>query len=81
MAETVKIQGQLEIDQQRGVIYFHSATGGTVLRVCQLPTPIPEITKLTALLDIAHMYGVSWLGEPRIKDDLMRLHPRVETAV
>ena len=73
MAETVKIEGQLEIDQQRGVIYFHSDTGGTVLRICNLPAPIP---KTEELLDIAHMYGVSWLGEPKTKDDLMQLRRR-----
>ena len=38
---TVKIAGQLEIDKERGVIYFHSGeTGITLLRVCNLPRPI-----------------------------------------
>lgn len=36
-------EGQLEIDHGRGVIYFHSReTGTTKLRICKLPTPIPE---------------------------------------
>ena len=40
---TITIDGQLEIDQDRGVIYFHSFnTGITALRICQLPTPIPD---------------------------------------
>lgn len=35
--DTLKITGQLEIDFDRGVIYFHAdKTGHTVLRVCQV---------------------------------------------
>lgn len=68
---TLKFEGQLEIDQQRGVIYFHSAeapTGGaTLLRINRLPTPIPNpllhpgvgILDVT-LLDVTHMHGTSW---------------------
>jgi hypothetical protein len=33
--------GWLEIDHERGVIYFHRAEG-TLLRICRLPAPIPE---------------------------------------
>ena len=44
------IDGQLEIDHLRGVIYFHCSdpaiaekwNGVTLLRVCGLPTPLPE---------------------------------------
>ena len=40
-----QITGQLEIDHDRGVIYFHASTGklkgATVLRICRLPKPIP----------------------------------------
>ena len=40
---TSKIEGQLEIDHQRGVIYFHAKkTGSTLLRICSLPKPIPQ---------------------------------------
>jgi hypothetical protein len=54
------IDGQLEIDAERGVIYFHSAeTGQTVLRISRLPHPVP-IAGESTLLDITHMYGVSW---------------------
>jgi len=59
------IEGMLEIDSQRGVIYFHTADilavmayGVTPLRICRLPTPVP-----TRQLDITHMHGCSWLGE------------------
>lgn len=35
-------KGVLEIDHERGVIYFHSETTGTsILRIQNLPTPIP----------------------------------------
>jgi hypothetical protein len=62
---TIKLTGTLEIDPERGVIYFHlnnvgdiKRIGGqiTLLRICQLPTPIPSNT----FLDITHMHGVSW---------------------
>ena len=49
------IEGQLEIDSERGVIYFHYK-GITRLRICSLPRPIP----LDAMLDITHMRGTSW---------------------
>lgn len=44
---TIQIQGQLEIDIERGVIYFHPSEGPlagcTLLRISGLPTPIqPE---------------------------------------
>jgi hypothetical protein len=58
---THTIQGYLEIDSQRGVIYFHSVrTGITNLRICRLPTPIPEETEL----DITHMHGTNWGNGP-----------------
>lgn len=49
----------LEIDAERGVIYVHSVeTGQTLLRICQLPTPIPDDGK--NLLDLIWGVGVSW---------------------
>lgn len=58
----IHIEGFLEIDSNRGVIYFHSKTGQTLLRICSLPTPIPlpvgEPSEV--MLDITHGYGVSW---------------------
>lgn len=62
---TVKIQGELEIDQDRGVIYFHTEDeeitlkygSVTILRICRLPKPIPE-----SALDITHMVGCDWRG-------------------
>lgn len=54
---TTTIDGQLEIDSARGVIYFHSAkTGITMLRICRLPAPIP----LNRQLDITHLHGCDW---------------------
>lgn len=64
---TIKFNGQLEIDVDRGVIYFHDAkTGLILLRICSLPTPIPTEKRNVLghvafeLLDITHMHGVSW---------------------
>jgi|1185.fasta_scaffold595168_1 hypothetical protein len=56
---------QLEIDENRGVIYVHGPMGWTLLRICRLPTPIPDpqvdLTR-ARLLDITHMHGVDWAG-------------------
>lgn len=60
----VSIPGFLEIDVSRGVIYFHVSDMDmvrklglvTLLRICQLPKPIPEDVQL----DITHMVGCSW---------------------
>jgi len=61
---TTKIQGELEIDHSRGVVYFHTTDSKqlavygttTVLRICSLPKPIPQGTAL----DITHMFGTNW---------------------
>ena len=57
-------EGQLEIDHDRGVIYFHSSkTGSTLLRICRLPTPIPDPLKagqIPKTIDVTHLYGVSY---------------------
>lgn len=60
--DTTKIEGQLEIDHERGVIYFHSSkTGSTVLRICRLPKPIPVDD---SLLDIRiETSDVNWEGK------------------
>lgn len=60
-------QGELEIDAERGVIYFHSSkSGATLLRICCLPSPIPNPEKDISEpegLDITHMHGTSWEGK------------------
>ncbi len=58
------IPGELEIDTDRGVIYFHTTSEviavqmgtATPLRICRLPKPIP----VDRQLDITHMTGCSW---------------------
>lgn len=65
----VRIQGELEIDQSRGVIYFHLTNlkdiegydAITLLRICRLPAPIPDPINPGGMLDITHMHGVSWV--------------------
>lgn len=48
---TLKVNGQLEIDIDRGVIYFHNVnTGTTLLRICKLK--IPEDFTTGGLIDI-----------------------------
>jgi hypothetical protein len=34
--KTKHIEGELEVDFDRGVIYFHAKHGATILRICQL---------------------------------------------
>ena len=56
--------GTLEIDHDRGIIYFHEIdTGMTLLRICRLPKPTP----VNKQLDITHMCGTDWKGKN--KDD------------
>jgi hypothetical protein len=67
------VNGQLEIDHRRGVIYFHTSEGWTLLRICRLPKPIPIINDISNpgigdLIDITHMVGVSW-GDKAIESD------------
>lgn len=63
------LKGILEIDHERGVIYFHLTEEQDVmdrkvvtpLRICRLPKPIPEIKDRS--LDITHMIGCDWRSE------------------
>jgi hypothetical protein len=58
-----RLPGELEICHKRGVIYFHTTDeeiakkygSVTILRICQLPKPIPE-----CVIDITHMIGVDY---------------------
>ncbi len=60
-----QMRGVLEIDHERGVIYFHLEDVAEVirrgiatpLRICSLPK-IPEIQQRS--LDITHMRGQDW---------------------
>lgn len=72
---SIIIDGQLEIDQERGVIYFHNnETGMTLFRICRLPKPIPDPKNVELFLDVVHMRGASW-GEDQIsKEYSVNLH-------
>lgn len=63
MATTQTLEGILEIDGDRGVIYFHANPGQgvvpTPLRICSLPKPIPLVTEMRAL-DVTLGYGADW---------------------
>lgn len=56
-----KIKGELEIDRERGVIYFHTSDaktakqygGITILRICNLPKTL----RSNQMLDITNMIG------------------------
>jgi len=57
---TLHFKGELEIDTNRGVIYFHSEEyGRTMLRICRLP----KIPADTTFIDLTHMWGVSFTLE------------------
>jgi hypothetical protein len=65
-----EIKGILEIDENRGVMYFHDeSTGMTALRISRLPTPIPDPVR-GEMLDITHGHGASWSpSNPLAKND------------
>ena len=52
-------KGHLEIDHNRGVVYFHSVNGVTILRICNLPKPIPTWSVLACNPNRA-LAGASW---------------------
>lgn len=68
---TTKINGQLEIDHERGVIYFHTTEERvleqlntvTILRICQLPKPIPK----NRAIDITY----EWTDSEGITDEVV----------
>jgi hypothetical protein len=66
---SVTIEGTLEIDANRGVIYFHSRHTQipTLLRIQGLPTPIPASdrhrNKVLEMLDLHFTGHCSWQGE------------------
>ena len=58
---TIEVPGKLEIDTSRGVVYFHSAMGRTVLRICHLnPLALRGFDPAEGgFIDLTHMRGVS----------------------
>jgi hypothetical protein len=55
-------EGYIEIDYDRGVVYFHSAMGNTILRICKLKIPY-SFDPAVDLIDITHMVGASYGGK------------------
>ena len=58
--------GEIEIDLNRGVVYFHSATGRTLLRICRLKFPNgydPQLDQIDITLEPNSLvsYGI-WGG-------------------
>jgi hypothetical protein len=51
--------GEIEIDLHRGIVYFHSATGMTILRICGLDFP-KDFDPQIGLLDISVRLPVSY---------------------
>lgn len=66
----ILMQGVLEIDAERGVIYFHANdTGHSALRICRLPKPIPNPMECCFGLDIVHMHGCNWPGKKEVQNE------------
>jgi hypothetical protein len=62
----ITIEGQLEIDKYRGVIYFNSNKGVCVLRICNLPVPITA-QAINDGLDVTHLINANWTGHIRFR--------------
>jgi hypothetical protein len=58
-AMTFHQSGEIEIDLHRGVVYFHSATGITLLRICGLDFP-KDFDPQTGQMDISIRQPVSY---------------------
>lgn len=71
--------GQLQIDNERGVIWFHCNDpeiaekygSVSILRICSLPKPIPETA-----LDITFGYGVSWSPPKKDQEHAAQQHQK-----
>lgn len=72
--EMIRVKGELEIDTDRGVIYFHTSNkkmvkkfgGVTLLRICGLPRPIPEKELDITLLRTDIRWMSNWTGRAGI---------------
>jgi hypothetical protein len=57
-----RVDGQLEIDTDKGIIYFHAAktgrTGRTIMRICRVPY-LSNFNPQLDVIDITHMVGSS----------------------
>jgi hypothetical protein len=60
----VLIKGTLDIDVERGVIYFHDESGMTLVRIYGLNRPVPDPRDRDGL-DITFGSGMSWQGQPK----------------
>jgi hypothetical protein len=58
-AMTFHQTGEIEIDLRRGVVYFHSATGISLLRICGLEFP-KDFDPQTGQIDITIRQSVSY---------------------
>ena len=57
----ISFEGELRIDRINGKIYFDEKdTGATLLRIGNLPGPIPNPGKNFQMLDIVHKHGQNW---------------------
>lgn len=57
------IKGELTIDRARGVVWFNTEEG-MVLRICNLPLPLPQGKPPNLTMGITHMEGANWTGRP-----------------
>lgn len=60
------IEAAVEIDYARGVVYIHDKrTGATILRVCNLPAPIPLNV---SFIDVTNKVGSSYTAEASLPE-------------
>ena len=61
----MKIKGELEIDETRGIVYFHDKKGITKMRLQGLPKPIKIDSVTGNMLDIRiqRPVAVNWTGQ------------------
>lgn len=70
----IQFKGVLEIDQNRGVIYFHNQkTGTTLLRISKLPS-IPDVDN-NSFLDISNCQHCSWNPKPTVGTPVQSTSP------
>lgn len=70
-----QVKGMLEVDTDRGTIYFHTEDGITFLRIGHLPTPI----LVDQMIDVVYVKGTVSYGKTNdqaVEGSTGDLHPR-----
>jgi hypothetical protein len=70
----MKFQGELEIDQERGAVYFRTEDGATLLRIVRLPFVPGRLTMIDVTFGSGMSISVPWVND----ENQPGIHARVK---